>query len=325
MTINQRLVRLLVSRSDRLTSPSSVDRSAVLTLEGVPARAIPPRPSRPSTPWNALIAQLSTHGTIDASTHGDQLLEVILANDGTSPDELRALFTRPGLTPEQRTRVLKHPYVPGDLVIDHLCDERRDRSPFTEAELREQLAMLQQIAGIGGAERLNAWAVLTVRCANSPSTESLVGDVLIASPVAEAVLHEAVALSVRRTRRVPEALERHLLSHLATPATIASIAVRDLIRMLERADQTGTPSSRFEDVICDLIAATCETDPARWALFFSLSEERHDDSLRQLLDEVEVSDPAGGAHRRRRRDVPGYQRHPGSPLLKPIEYVPARR
>jgi hypothetical protein len=325
VTINERLVRLLVSRSERLTSPSSVDRTATLTLDGIPARAIPPRPSRPSTPWNALIAQLSVNGTIDASSHGDQLLDVILANDGTSPDELRSLLARPGLTPEQRTRVLRHPYVPGDLVIDHLCDERRDRAPFTEADLRDQLAMLQQIAGIGGEERLNAWAVLTVRCATAPSTEALVGDVLIASPVAEAVLHEAVALALRRTRRLPEALERHLLSHLATPATIASLALRDLIRMLERSDQTGAPSSRFEDVICDLIAATCETDPARWASFFSLSEERPDDSLRRVLDEVEASDPGDGSPRRRRRDVPGYQRHPGSPLLKPIEYAPARR
>lgn len=325
MTINERLVRLLVSRSDRLTSPTSVERTATLTLDGVPARAIPPRPSRPSTPWNALIAQLSMHGTIDASNHGDQLLDVILANDGTSPDELRALLARPGLTPEQRTRVLRHPYIPGDLVIDHLCDERRDRMPFGEADLRDQLAMLQQIAGIGGDERLNAWAVLTIRCASSPLTEGLVGDVLIASPVAEVVLHEAVALALRRTRRIPEALERHLLSHLATPATIALLSVRDLVRMLERADQAGRPASRFEDVICDLIAATCETDPARWAFFFTLSEERHDDSLRQLLEEVEVSDPASGSVRRRRRDVPGYQRHGGSALLKPIEYVPARR
>ncbi len=325
MTINERLVRLLVSRPDRLTAPSTVDRDAQLTIDGVPPRPIPPRPSQPATPWNAMLGQLSQHGTIDASANGDQLLDVILSSDGTSPDELKALLDRPGLSAEQRTRVLKHPHVPGDLVIAYLCDERRDRAPFAEQDLRDQLAMLQQIAGVDGEERLTAWAALTVRCATSPATAGLIGDVIIAAPGADAVLHEAVSLSIRRTRHVPESLERHLLSHLAAPATIALLPLRDLMRMLDRADQTGARSSRFEDVICDLIAATCETDPARWAQFFSLSEERRDDSLRQLLDVIDPTDTAAGSQRRRRRDVPGYQRQSNSPLLKPIEYAPAKR
>jgi hypothetical protein len=327
MSANERLVRLFLSRSDRLTIAPDVDRHAVLQLDGVPARPGPARASRPTTPWDAMLGQLSRFGTIDGSPDGDRVLEVLLASEVTTPDDLRSMLRQSGLSAAQRRLVLKHPQVPGDLVVAELCDDRHDRSTFTPEDLRDQLQMVQQIAGVTGEQRLTAWSTVTLRCAISPLTEACVGDVLIAAPRADVVLHAAVERSIARTRRVPLVLGRHLLSHLVAPATVARISLRELLTVLDHAEREGARTDRLENTVCDLVVATCGVDPARWATFFALTDHP-ERSLGDLLDEVEASDPdrsSDDALRRSRRDVLAYQRHHGSSLLKPIEPVLVRR
>lgn len=286
MDVSDRLVRLFVARSARLEDPVEVDRHAVTPLPDVPGGDAPACGVTPVRPWDAARGLLGRHGVIDSSPSGEQLLAALLAPLDVDGDELRSLYGRMGLSAAQRLRVLEHPNAPGSLLIEYVSDERRSSVPFDAELMHRQIALLQRASGISGAERLQAWAVLTLRAANNHPTEDLVGDVLIASPNATTVLHAAVVHSLANSRTIPTSLGKHLMSHIAAPATVARVPLPMLFRLIDQVEHTGARADQVLDRVCDLVAGSCSTDPARWSALFELARD-WSRSLGELLDEVE--------------------------------------
>lgn len=286
MDTSDRLVRLLVARAARLEDAPEIDRHAVDRIGDLPARPVPARSATPVRPWDAVRGSLGVHGVIDASAAGEQLLAALLDPPDVSAEELELLYRRVGLTPAQRLRVLEHANTPGDLLIEYVCDSRHDAAVFDPEQMQRQIALLRQAAGVSGDDRVRAWSTLTLRTASSAATDELVGDVLVASPNATAVLHASVERALDTRRSVPAALGRHLMSHMTAPATLAVVPLPALFRVIDQAEEAHVRADRAMDTICDLVASSCSTDPARWARMFELA--RHwDRSLGALLDEVE--------------------------------------
>lgn len=315
MQASDRLVRVLVSKAARLEHTPEIDRHAVDSIGDVPDPTPPVTPSAPSNPKEAMLREIGTIvASGSASTDGD-VFDAVLDGPHLTPVELRGLLRQPGLTPAQRGRILRHPRTPGDLIIDHVCDARHDTGLFGVEALREQIALLQRATGITAHQRLTAWSTLLLRAARSPATLEHLGDVLIASPNATTVLHDATERSLATTRHIPDALGAHLLSHLCAPATIARLPLPVLFRIVDRAELSGASSDRLLDVICDLVAASCSTDPARWARMFALARD-WDGNLDKLLDTVESAAASENVVLLRRRHTPAYQRDARSPVVR---------
>lgn len=316
MNVNERLVALLAPRANRLANEQTIDRKATATVPGVPPRAQRGTADAPASPWEAARAQLCAHGVVDGSRRGDELLDALLANSHATADELRALHAHPNVTAAQRVRILKHPHMPGEVVIAYVLDVKHDTTMFAPAALDDQLAMLSHVAGVTGEMRLQGWAALLVRTASAPAVEEHTGRILMAAPDASAVLHAAVERAFTTFRRIPVPLGRHVLSHMSTPATIALLSLRSLFRLLDEAEDASIRTERLADVLCDLLCASCGSSSKRWEKLFRLAPD-WDASIDALLDEVEND---AGSVSGRRRDVPGYQRDPRSSLLRPIDY-----
>lgn len=324
MDVNERLVALLVSRADRMNAEPTVDRHTVRGIPAAPPRALPKPASEPTSPWEAARAQICTHGVIDATRSGEQLLEALLTSSQTTPEEIRALLERPGVSDRQRVRILTHPQAPGELVVAYLLDQRHDTTLFTREAMQEQLTMLQGVAGISGTQRLDAWAALLVRVSAAPATLEHTSNVLMTSPNASAVLHAGVALAVHRYRQINPALGRHLVSHMSTPATVALLPFGCLFRLLGEGDDGNLSTERISDLFCDMVSACCGTQSRRWERFFKLAP-RWEGSIGDLLDDIESDAGEVASATRQRRSVPGYQRPSNrSPLLRPIDYSTLR-
>lgn len=313
MTVNDRLVRLLVGRADRLSVIPDIDSVHIDEIGPVPPRTPPVAPSAPISPWDAARAQLCSHGTIDTSPAGEQLLVALLDNPHATPDELHALLRRPGLSDAQRHRILQHPNTPGELVLAHICDNRHDTSLITADVIRSQVAMLLGASGLTSEQRLAAWATLTLRSARGDTTRDLVGDVLVASPNASTILHAAIARAATTTE-VPPGLRPHLLSHLAAPATIALLTLPCLFRLIDADGDSHVSTDRLIDTVVDMVAAACGPDPARWARMFKLAAN-WDRSIATLLDLVQT-DTAPVTVLRHRRATPGHMRDTRTPPLR---------
>lgn len=320
MVSNDRLVNLMVSRAQRLEHTPDIDRHTVTTLAAVPPRARTEAPTVHSSPWEAALAELCVHGVVDGSTAGKQLLDALLDSAHTGPGELAALLARPGLTDQQRHQILMHRHTPGDLIIDHVCDERHDTRPITAELIARHTAMLRNASGISAQQRTAGWTTLLLRAARHPDTQPLVSEVLMASPDASATLHATVARA-RPTDHIPAGLHPLLLSHLAAPATIALLTPVCLFRVLDFAEQRQHSADRLVETVVDMIAATCGPHPDRWARLFRLTPDWHH-SIGDLLDTIDTEQAAVTVVGRR-RTLPGYRRDHGSNLHRPMIAVPS--
>jgi hypothetical protein len=317
MNVNERIAGLLVARAARLADESHVDRHQVGMLADVAAREVVERPAQPTSAWEAVREQICSSGVVAVRRADPAMLDALLADTAVTPGEIRTLYEQVRGDDALVARVVSHRNAPGDLVVAYVMDSRRDSLPFTRDELRAQRTMMQRMVDVTGAQRLEAWATLVVRAARSPETADDISALLIASPDASVVLHAAVQAALTHTSRLPDALGRQLLSHLSLPATIASLSLRELLRLIDHGERVGHRVDRIIDLMCDMLATACGRNTDRWEALFGAAPT-WSRSLGELLDTIEHDEtPAAG---RSRHDVPGYRRDPRSRLLKPIDY-----